>query len=76
LILHLMHCAISLLAHSYSYTLDHVEPETEIQAEQVQWVVGGSQASNCEDANIVVIKTSPGSSHPILDFYFELISLC
>jgi hypothetical protein len=36
-----------------------MEPKTEIQVEQVQWVFGGPQASNCEDANIVVIKVSP-----------------
>jgi hypothetical protein len=29
-----------------------------------------------EDTNIVVIKASPGASHPIRDFYFELIPLC
>jgi hypothetical protein len=34
-------------------------------------VFGGPQASSCEDVNIVVIKVSPGASHPILDFYFN-----
>jgi hypothetical protein len=52
------------------YTLDHAEPQTEIQAEQVQWVFRGPQASSCDDANIVVIKANPGTSHPIIDFYF------
>jgi hypothetical protein len=33
------------------------------QAEQVQGVFGGPQASSCEDANIVVIKASLGASH-------------
>jgi hypothetical protein len=55
--------------------LDHAEPKTEIQAKQVQLVFGGSQASSCEDVNMVVIKEIPGASHPILYFYFELISL-
>jgi hypothetical protein len=41
--------------------IDHVEPKTEIQAEQVQWMLGGPQVLSCEDANIVVIKASPGS---------------
>jgi hypothetical protein len=38
-----------------------------VQAEQeVQWVFGGPQASSCADANIVVIRASPGTSnqHP------------
>jgi hypothetical protein len=36
-------------------------------------VFGGLEASSCEDANIVVIKTSPGASHQIfLDFSFNL----
>jgi hypothetical protein len=35
-----------------------------VQAEQeVQWVFRGPQASSCKDANIVVIKASPGASH-------------
>jgi hypothetical protein len=50
--------------------VDHAKPESEFQAEQVQGVFRGPQASSCEDANIVVIKACPGSSHPILDFYF------
>jgi hypothetical protein len=38
---------------------------------QVQGVFGGPQASGCKDGNIVMIKESPGASHPILDFYFN-----
>ncbi len=49
--------------------VDHAEPKTEIQAEQVHGVFRDPQASNCEDANIVVIKANPSVSHPILDFY-------
>jgi hypothetical protein len=45
--------------HLYTYTLDHAEPKSEIQAEQVQWVFGGPQASTWEDDNIIVIKSSP-----------------
>jgi hypothetical protein len=34
-----------------------------VQAEQeVQWVFRGSQASSYADANIVMIKASPGAS--------------
>jgi hypothetical protein len=45
--------------------VDHAEPKTGIQAEQVQWVFGGTQVLSCEDANIVVIKASPGASNHI-----------
>jgi hypothetical protein len=47
--------------HLVHFTVDHMEPMVEIQAEQVQRVFGGPQASSCEDANIVVIKASPGA---------------
>jgi hypothetical protein len=50
--------------------VDHADPKSEFQAEQVQGVFGGPQASNCVDTNIVVIKSSPNASHPILNFYF------
>jgi hypothetical protein len=49
--------------HVLHIRVDHVESESEFQAEQVQWVFGGPQASSCEDTNIVVIKASPGASH-------------
>jgi hypothetical protein len=32
--------------------LDHAEPKSEIQAEQVQWAFGGPQVSSGEDTNI------------------------
>jgi hypothetical protein len=35
----------------------------EVQAEEVQWVFGGPQAPSIVDANIVVIKASPGAFH-------------
>jgi hypothetical protein len=44
--------------HLLHMQVHHVEPKTEIQAKQVQWVFGGPQASCCEDTNIVVIKAS------------------
>jgi hypothetical protein len=48
--------------------MDHVEPKTEIQVQQVQGVFKGPQASSCEDANIVVTKESPNAFNPILEF--------
>jgi hypothetical protein len=71
-----MHCTMSISPHVCAFAIDHVEPESEIKKEQVQGTFGGPQASSCKDANIVEMKASPGASHPILDFYFELISLC
>jgi hypothetical protein len=39
--------------------VDHVELESEFQAEQVQWAFGGPQASSCEEANIVGSRKAP-----------------
>jgi hypothetical protein len=47
-----------------------VKPEPGVQVEQVQKAYGGPQVPGYEDTNIVVIKASPGASHPILNFYF------
>jgi hypothetical protein len=58
-----MHCMICLASHTCTFALDPTEPESEFQAEQAQGVFGGLQASSHEDANIVVIKASPGASH-------------
>jgi hypothetical protein len=44
--------------HLFHIRVDRAEPESEFEAEQVQVMFGGPQASSCEDANIVVIKTS------------------
>jgi hypothetical protein len=41
--LYLMLCIILFLAHICSYTLEHVEPESEIQAKQVQKEYGSSK---------------------------------
>jgi hypothetical protein len=49
------------MAHIYAYTGKSRGAKTEIQAEQVQWVFGGPQASSCELANIVVVKASLGA---------------
>jgi hypothetical protein len=48
----------------------------EVQVEQVQKVYGGSQVTSCVDSNIALDQGKPGASHRIIDFYFELISLC
>jgi hypothetical protein len=52
-----------------------------VQAVQVQWRIGGPQASSGDDANIVVIKASPGGSHQspcllCLNFIYNTICLC
>jgi hypothetical protein len=31
-----LHCIIMLSAHAFAYSLDHVEPELEVQAERAQ----------------------------------------
>jgi hypothetical protein len=58
---HALH--VMSVSHNCTFALDHVEPESEFQAEQAQGVFGAPQASSCEDANIVVIKTSPNASN-------------
>jgi hypothetical protein len=52
--------------HLLHIQVNHVDPKTENQAKQVQWTFRGPQVSSCEDANIVIIKASPGASnhHP------------
>jgi hypothetical protein len=51
------------VSHICTFVLDPTEPESKFRAEQVKGVFGGPQASSREDANIVVIKASPGASH-------------
>jgi hypothetical protein len=41
--------------------VDHAEPKSEFQAEQVQGMFGGPQVSSYKDANIVVIKANLGA---------------
>jgi hypothetical protein len=57
-----MHALVNC-GHLLHMRIDHAESESEFQAEQVRWVFGGPQVSSCEDANIVVIKVSPGASN-------------
>jgi hypothetical protein len=47
--------------HLMHIRVDHAEPESEFQAEQMRRVFGGPQASSDSDANIIVIKISPGA---------------
>jgi hypothetical protein len=44
--------------------------------EQVQWMFGGTQAPSYEDANIVVIETSPGAFSYAPYLLFLNLSLC
>jgi hypothetical protein len=50
-----MDCTI-LIVTIFAYTIDHVEPKTGVQAEQIQWEFGGPHVSSCEDANIVELR--------------------
>jgi hypothetical protein len=47
--------------HLLHMRVDHAELKTKIQAEQVQCVFRGPQASSCEDANIIMINASPSA---------------
>jgi hypothetical protein len=48
--------------HLLHMCVDHVEPKSEVQVEQVQKEYDGPQA--CENVNIFVIKVSPGAFNP------------
>jgi hypothetical protein len=54
---HIALCTPCIALCNYDHLLhirvDHVEPKTENQAEQVQWVFRDPQASSCEDTDIV-----------------------
>jgi hypothetical protein len=43
----------------FAYAIDHVEPKTEIQVEQVQRVLDGPQASSGEDTNLEMNQGKP-----------------
>jgi hypothetical protein len=53
---HITLCTQCIALVNYGHLLhmrvDHVEPESEFQAEQVQWTFGGPQAPSVVDANI------------------------
>jgi hypothetical protein len=44
--------AVFNCGHFLHIRIDHMEPKTKDEAEQVQWVFGGPKASNCEDTSI------------------------
>jgi hypothetical protein len=64
---HIALCTPCIALFNYVHLLhiqvDHAEPESEFQAEQVRQMFRGPQPSSEEDANIVVIKASPGVSN-------------
>jgi hypothetical protein len=53
-----MHCTI-LIMTIFAYTIDHVEPKTKIQAEQIQWVFERTQASSDENTNLELNQGKP-----------------
>jgi hypothetical protein len=59
--------ALLLVSHTCIIAIDPVKQEPEEPTEQAQVE---------EFTNLAWTKTSSGASHHILDFYFELISLC
>jgi hypothetical protein len=65
--LHIAICISCITLFNYGHILhirlEHVESESEFQAEQVRWVFEGPQSSSYEDANIIVIKASLGASN-------------
>jgi hypothetical protein len=62
--------------HLLHMRVDHADPKKENQAEQVQWVFGGPQASSCEDANIVRSREAPVHLTNAHVFYFKNFTLC
>jgi hypothetical protein len=67
-----MHYTVKLWP-SFAYTIDPTKPKMEVQAQQVQWVFGGLQASSCEDANIIGSRQAPVHLINALIFYFEAL---
>jgi hypothetical protein len=63
-IYHIAFCILCNALVNYGHLLhvrvDHMKSKSEFQTEQVQWVFGDPQASSCENANIIMIKTSSG----------------
>jgi hypothetical protein len=60
--------------HLLHMQVDHAEPETEIQVEQVRWVFRGSQASSGEDTNLTLDQGKTRCIPPkSLSFIFETL---
>jgi hypothetical protein len=54
--------------HLLHMRVDHAEPESEFQADQVQWAFGGPKASSYEDANIIESRQAPVHPTKVLVF--------
>jgi hypothetical protein len=50
---------ILILTHIYAYTLDHAEPKSVIQAEQVQKEYGGPQAPSARILTLLLDQGKP-----------------
>jgi hypothetical protein len=60
--------------HLLHIWVDHVEPESEFQAEQVRWVFGNPQVSSGEDTNLALNQGKPLCIPPkSLSFIFETL---
>jgi hypothetical protein len=60
--------------HLLHIWVDHVEPESEFQAEQVRWVFGSPQVSSGEDTNLALNQGKPLCIPPkSLSFIFETL---
>jgi hypothetical protein len=59
-----MHCMLCLVYHICTYELDHVQAVSESDPRGASpREYGGPRATSIMDANIVVIKASPGASN-------------
>jgi hypothetical protein len=54
-----MHCMLYLVSHICTHAIDPAELKMEVQAEQVQWVFRGPQASSGEDTNLALDQGKP-----------------
>jgi hypothetical protein len=69
---HALHVII-LVSHICTYAIDPMERKMEVAAVQIQWRLGGPQASSGEDANIVLDQGKPWCIPPwSLSSIFEL----
>jgi hypothetical protein len=58
---YLLHCIIFLLAHVFAYMLDHAEPESEVQEEQVLEAFKGHKRQVAWILTLLLRKESPGA---------------
>jgi hypothetical protein len=64
--------ALVIGGHLLHMRVDHAEPESEFQAERVQWAFRGSQASCGDDTNLALDQGKPRCIPPkSLPFIFE-----